>query len=103
MSVFQRSVALEGGGRLLYAESWLSPMEANAMLAALVEETPWASRKIRIAGREIAEPRLTAWYGDPEARYTYSGIRLEPLPWPPRIADLRTRVEAASSARFNSV
>jgi alkylated DNA repair dioxygenase AlkB len=54
-------------------------------------------------GRRVAFPRLTAWYGDPGAAYTYSGVRNEPLPWTPLLRELRDRAAAAAGARFNSV
>jgi alkylated DNA repair dioxygenase AlkB len=88
---------------VIHHQDWLDPSEAKAQLEALYAQTPWTQRKIRVAGREIEEPRLVAWYGDPEARYTYSGIVNEPLSWTERLADLRTRVEKAADARFNSV
>jgi alkylated DNA repair dioxygenase AlkB len=94
---------LEDGGLLLYYESWLSPAEARDAFEELRRETPWKSESIRIAGRLIPVPRLTAWVGDPEAVYTYSGVRNEPSPWTPRLADLRERASAAASAPLNSV
>jgi alkylated DNA repair dioxygenase AlkB len=54
-------------------------------------------------GKEVPQPRLTAWYGDPAAQYTYSGLTWEPRPWTPTLLDLRRRLEAATDARFNSV
>jgi alkylated DNA repair dioxygenase AlkB len=94
---------LEDGGLLLYYESWLSPAEARDVFEELRRETPWKSESIRIAGKLIPVPRLTAWVGDPEAVYTYSGVRNEPSPWTPRLADLRERASAAASASLNSV
>ncbi|HZF54610.1 MAG TPA: alpha-ketoglutarate-dependent dioxygenase AlkB [Polyangiaceae bacterium] len=94
---------LEDGGLLLYYESWLSPAEARDVFEELRRETPWKSESIRIAGKLIPVPRLTAWFGDPEAVYTYSGVRNEPSPWTPRLADLRERASAAASASLNSV
>lgn len=52
-------------------------------------------------GRQVLQPRLTAWYGD--AAYTYSGVTLEPLPWTPLLAMLRDRLIADVGERFNSV
>jgi alkylated DNA repair dioxygenase AlkB len=48
-------------------------------------------------------PRLTAWYADPGAAYTYSGLRNDPLPWTPELAELRDAVAARLDHRFNSV
>jgi alkylated DNA repair dioxygenase AlkB len=94
---------LWGGGVLILRDAWLDREEASSQFSALIEETPWASRKIRIAGRELDQPRLTAWYGDESAQYTYSGLTLVPLPWTARLADLRSRIERTSEARFNGV
>ena len=90
------------------ADLWFDPAflpaaEADALLAQLTAEVAWEQRSIRLFGQEIPQPRLTAWYGDPAARYTYSGLAWEPRPWTKTLLTLRQRVEAAASARFNSV
>ena len=90
-------------GLLLHHEHWLSPEAASAAFAALRSETPWRAEQIRIAGRLIPVPRQTAWYGDPGATYTYSGIRNEPIAWTPLLGALRDAVSAAAGAPFNSV
>ncbi len=69
----------------------------------LTREIAWKQESIRLFGRERAMPRLTAWYGDPDATYTYSGLRNEPAPWTADLLDLRCRVEDAAGARFNGV
>jgi len=95
--------ALDDGGLLILHERWLQPDEARAAFADLRGETPWKSESIRIAGRVVPVPRLTAWYGDPGATYTYSGLRNEPLPWTPLLDALRVRAGETAAAAFNSV
>ncbi len=51
----------------------------------------------------IPLPRLTAWYGDAEARYVYSGIANEPLPWTAALAEVKAAVEAAWEVPFDGV
>ena len=75
----------------------------DGALEALIDETAWRQDDIVIFGKRVRQPRLHAWYGDPEAVYRYSGLRNVPLPWTPRLVDIRSRVEAASGCRFNSV
>ncbi|MDE3073695.1 MAG: alpha-ketoglutarate-dependent dioxygenase AlkB [Pseudomonadota bacterium] len=87
---------------------WLAPVEADGLLAALLATIPWETHRIRLFGRDVASPRLSCWIGDAGAGYTYSRTRFEPRPWPPALAALRARVEAAcrtrcGQARFNSV
>ncbi|MDB5235602.1 MAG: hypothetical protein JWR44_2595 [Hymenobacter sp.] len=88
---------------LLFDAAFLAPDEANAFLTQLTADVAWEQRTIRIFGQEISQPRLTAWYGDPDARYSYSGLSWQPRPWTPALQGLRQRVEAATDARFNSV
>ena len=76
---FARS--LEGGGTLTLRDPGLDPAEHAALFDALRHQVPWKQERIRIAGREYAQPRLTAWFGDPGAAYTYSGLALASLAW----------------------
>ncbi len=71
------------------------------VLARLIGETPWRAESVTLFGRSIPQPRLTAWYG--EARYRYSGLTLDPLPFTPLLRDLKAAVEAACGLSFNSV
>lgn len=54
-------------------------------------------------GRMVKEPRLSAWVGDADAVYTWSGRRNEPLPWTPALVALRDRVSAELQRPFNAV
>ena len=91
------------GADLRIAPDFLSRHEADAALHALSAEIPWEQHRIRLYGRELDSPRLTCWMGEPEAVYTYSRTRFEPRPWTPSLWALKSRVETACGARFNSV
>lgn len=58
---------------------------------------------MKIFGQLKPLPRLTAWYGDAGARYVYSGIVNELLPWTTAFAEVKHAVEAASGVAFNGV
>ena len=88
---------------LLFDPAFLPAAEAEALLVQLTADAAWEQRAIRIFGQEIPQPRFTAWYGDAEARYTYSGLAWEPRPWLSALHALRQRLEAATGHRFNSV
>jgi alkylated DNA repair dioxygenase AlkB len=75
---------------------------ADGALVQIIADTPWRQDHAQIFGRRVALPRLTAWYGDPGAGYSYSGISMEPTPWTPLLAELKARAEALAEARFNS-
>ena len=91
------------GADVRFDPAWLAPVDADAMLAALIDEVPWSQHRVRLFGREMPAPRLSAWIGDPGAAYTYSRVRHEPLPWTATLVTLRERLQAACGARFNSV
>lgn len=91
------------GADLRIAPDFLSRQEADAALYTLSAEIPWQRHRIRLYGRELDSPRLSCWMGEPEAVYTYSRTRFEPLPWTSTVWALKSRVEAACGARFNSV
>lgn len=76
--------------------------EREAYLQRLLQETDWKQEAIRLFGRQVMQPRLTAWYGDTGVRYGYSGIRLEPQPWTDTLLELKALAERYAGCRFNS-
>lgn len=84
------------------APHFLAPAEAAALLAELTAAVPWRHEPIKLFGKDVLQPRLTAWYGDAGAGYRYSGLQLQPIPWLPALQELRQRVQAAAGATFNS-
>jgi len=91
------------GPDLTSSPAFIGEKEADTAFAALLAGTPWRQERIVVYGRATMQPRLTAWYGDPDARYAYSGLALEPLPWTRLLADLKACAETASGARFSSL
>ena len=56
-----------------------------------------------VFGRPVKVPRLMCWYGDPDASYTYSGVKHDPLPWTETLNSVRRHVEQICRHPFNSV
>lgn len=81
----------------------IPPADRQRLLGALREAVAWEQHHVRLFGRTIPAPRLSAWYGDPGAVYRYSGETLEPRPWTPLLAEIRGLAEALAGAPFNSV
>jgi alkylated DNA repair dioxygenase AlkB len=82
---------------------FLPPTAAARLFQELLDTIPWRQEPIKMFGKDVLQPRLTAWHGDPTARYSYSGLSLEPQPWTPTLMELRQQVSAATGAEFNSV
>lgn len=87
-------IDLGEGAWLHHEPTWLDPAAFGALRASLA----FSQVPIRIMGRELLQPRLTAWYGDAGATYTYSGRTFRPLPW---TAELRT-ILGRLVGRYNS-
>ncbi len=88
---------------LFWNQYFLQPIEADEVFNCLKTETHWKQPEIRMWGRLVKSPRLSAWYADPEAFYTYSGLTNTPLPWTETLSELRDRISEACSISFNSV
>lgn len=87
---------------LLYRQ-FFTPAESDTLLSDLENEIAWTQESIRVPGRQVPLPRLTAWYGDEGAVYRWSGIVQQPLPWTYTLLAIKGRVEAETQAKFNSV
>ena len=83
--------------------TFIPPAESDAFFADLTANIVWEQKPIHFMGKEVMQPRLTAWYGDEGKSYTYSGLTVHPLPWTTTLLTLKTRVEAAAGITFNSV
>lgn len=88
---------------IIYWRSFDLGAPPDIILRELIEQTSWRTEVITLWGQQHQQPRLTAWFGDPGARYTYSGLSLEPLPWTDLLSDIRTRIETLTEGSFNSV
>ncbi|CAE7479092.1 ALKBH3 [Symbiodinium necroappetens] len=75
------------------AEDWLRRLRS----------LPYTQGRVKVFGKDYAEPRLTCYFGD--KAYTYSGRTIEPLPWSraPVLQDIRKEVESITGESFNSV
>lgn len=89
--------------RVSYHPDWLRRSDADAALTALRVEVPFEQHIVKMFGRELKAPRLSAWIGDPGAVYCYSRVRYIPKPWTPLLAQIRDRLNAEFDAAFNSV
>jgi alkylated DNA repair dioxygenase AlkB len=90
-------------GELIFYPAAFTTAEADRFLETLKQETFWQQDNIKMYGKEIPLPRLTAWYGDPGRNYTYSGITMNPHPWNSTLREVKQRVEQLAQVSFNSV
>jgi len=87
--------------KLFYCENFWVKEEADSILKVLQEELQWEQGSIKIFGKNILEPRLTAWYGDAGKAYTYSGVKREPLAWHPILKKIKSDIEVSLASTIN--
>jgi alkylated DNA repair dioxygenase AlkB len=88
---------------LLYHPSFFDKIESDRIFKTLMEAIQWKQDKINMYGRELPLPRLSAWYGDNNKPYTYSGITLNPLPWTDELLKIKEKIEEEAKVKFSSV
>jgi alkylated DNA repair dioxygenase AlkB len=86
-----------------YDPAFLSPDQATRLFEELRATTAWRQERIRIHGRVVDVPRLTAWHGDEGAEYVYSGLVNRPAPWTAALLEVKRAAEEASGAELNCV
>lgn len=98
-----RIVELEPGGKVQYWPLFHPGLVKPDFIDHLHTELAWQQLPVRMFGREILQPRLTAYYGDDRIDYRYSGLKLTPRPWTRQLAWLREMLVEVTGLRFNSV
>ncbi len=94
---------LEENAWLRVLPGFVPAEQTLALFDALHRELPWQQTAIRMFGKRVLQPRLTAWVGDAEAVYVYSGLRHVPTPWTKTTARLRDMLLHRLDVRCNSV
>ena len=94
---------LNHDGELYLTAKFIARSEAELLYQQLRSDLQWRQEEILVYGRPVRVPRLVAWYGDPDAVYTYSGVAHAPLPWLTPLLEVKQRIEEAVPHCFNSV
>lgn len=90
-------------GEYLFIPNFFNKPESDSFFKLLKENILWKQESMNMYGKQIAFPRLTAWYGNDDKPYSFSGITLTPNPWNPVILEIKNRIEPKASVTFNSV
>ena len=96
-----RRIEVEGGALVLYPDFFAA--EQTGLLDSLAREASWSQHEVRLFGKRIPAPRLSAWHGEVGCAYRYSGTTYTPSPLTPAMLHIRTRIEAVCGAGFNGV
>lgn len=90
-------------GQYLFYPNFFSVSESDFFLRQLRADIDWKQESMNMYGKQVNFPRLTAWYGDNDRPYSFSGITLFPNNWTEELITIKERIEPLSRIRFNSV
>lgn len=90
-------------GEVILYQSFFDNMESNLLFKELQNSINWRQDKMKMFGKEVDLPRLTAWYGNENKFYKYSGIIMNPEPWIPTLFSIKHKIEEVVQVEFNSV
>jgi alkylated DNA repair dioxygenase AlkB len=89
------------GEAYLYA-NFFTKAECDKYFKELLGTINWKEEQIVIFGKQVMQPRLTAWYGDRGGVYSYSGITMQPLAWTPALRSIKEKIEQIAQVQFTS-
>lgn len=90
-------------GEYIFIEQFFNEEESNRYFDSLLNNILWKQEKMNMYGKELLFPRLTAWYGDNDKPYRFSGITLNPNEWTEELLEIKKQIETKTDAVFNSV
>jgi alkylated DNA repair dioxygenase AlkB len=87
-------------GEAYFFPNFFSHEVSGNYFKTLLETIQWKQEPIKIFGKEVMQPRLTAWYGERTAKYSYSGISLIPIPWTETLKEIKEKIETVARVKF---
>lgn len=90
-------------GEYLYFPNFFSKSESDGFLKKMIEDIEWKQESMNMYGKEVQFPRLTAWYGDNDKPYSFSGITLQPKKWNEDLLQIKSKIQPIAEVVFNSV
>lgn len=88
---------------VILIDNFFSPNESKILYQNLIDKIQWRQDKIKIFGKVLNQPRLTAFYGDADREYSYSGIVMKPNSWTEDLLFIKNRLEKVAKITFTSV
>ncbi|HLO52036.1 MAG TPA: alpha-ketoglutarate-dependent dioxygenase AlkB [Kamptonema sp.] len=99
-SAIRQNLELNNAEVIFYPSLFQHP-ESDRLLDSLLTQIEWKQEPIKIFGKSVLQPRLTAYYG--ERAYTYSGVMMQPLPWNIPLLQIKEKIEPLVNTKFNGV
>jgi alkylated DNA repair dioxygenase AlkB len=98
LSLFPSENLLPFDGEALFYADFLG----NEYFELLKSEINWKQEGMKMYGKEVLFPRLTAWYAEGGKTYKYSGLINIPEEFTPSLLKIKEALELEIGKKFNS-
>ncbi len=85
---------------LVYYPNFLDTDLADTYFRSLFKKLQWEQYSIKLFGKTIPQPRLTALYALNSEAYSYSGLKLNPLAFTKELTGLYTEIVKTTGSTF---
>ncbi len=102
MPLSNRTNLLPKDGEVYFHPGLFSEFESQILFNSLCDSIEWKQEEIKIFGKWVKQPRLSAWYGELNKEYSYSGITLKAKPWNQPLLAIKNKIQLAINYEFNS-
>ena len=85
-----------------FSQRFIDSKEADYLFGSLRELNGWRQDFIRIFGKAQPLPRLHRWFADSEQPYRWSGIEMNPEPFPDYLREILARLWDRTGIKFNT-
>jgi len=83
-----------------YYRNFLNEKDATHFFNKLLVDLEWRQHNIKIFGKSIPQPRLTALYAESDEAYSYSGLTLLPLAYTEELRIIQHKIKEINPANF---
>jgi alkylated DNA repair dioxygenase AlkB len=102
MPTLAKTNLLPKDGEVYLFDEHFSCSESEEFYNALLKNIAWEQTPIKIFGKWVMQPRLTAWYGNDGKQYSYSGVTLEAKSWNTELLLIKNKIQNKMNFEFNS-
>jgi alkylated DNA repair dioxygenase AlkB len=88
---------------IILFDEFFTKTESEKLYKNLIEKINWQQYTIKMFGKILNQPRLTAFYGEEDKPYAYSGLKLTPNPWTEDLLFIKSRITKTAQINFSSV
>lgn len=87
---------------VLFYPAFFTQEENEVYFKYLSNDISWIQEPIKMFGKVLMQPRLTAFFGEAGLKYTYSGLTVQAEKWTEPLQEIKKKVEEKCEDTFNT-